>query len=591
MKRILLILACALLLGGCTQQQEDFQTLLISITEEPGFQVLDNGQYTAPGEDAVFHLRLDSGISITGTSYSGDISLETSGRDAVLTVHAVRYPTQLQLTLSSKSCTIAYDANGGTGTTTKGDRYSKTYDLSYHRRPNTEPGTDRFSREGYTLFAWNTQPDGSGTQVGLGSRITPEAGVVMTLYAQWLPWTDPAFFSFTRSGDGVFITGCTSLAQQIVVPEYLDTLPVIGISEGAFTGLPMKSLVLPSTLQQLETGAVQNCDLEDLTLFDNIQTLSDASFSGCPGFATLHINALENPYGYLYRRESCYADKIDLLILAQGEKKFVCYGGCSMWFNLDGPTALRALGDDYTLVNLAISGTVNSLVQLQILTPYLEPGDVFFHTPELSSRTQLLLETAMTSEDLHLWCGLENNYDLFASVDLRTVSGALDSFCLYLNTKSRQTNYSQRYTDDLRREYMDQWGCVPIFRAKTAGDLSKTDQVFLSQRFLSTTAMARLEECYQALQARGATVCLSYACVNLDALPEGQEENVQKIDALFRQAIAAMDGVELVSSLSDYLYHNEDFYDTNYHLLTAQAQENTRRWLRDLALAEDGGPQ
>ena len=52
-----------------------------------------------------------------------------------------------------------------------------------------------------------------------------------------------------------------------------------------------------------------------------------------------------------------------------------------------------------------------------------------------------------------------------------------------------------------------------------------------------------------------------------------------------------MDGPVLISRLEDYLYHNEDFYDTNYHLLSQRAEQNTALWLRDLLaqLEADGG--
>ena len=36
----------------------------------------------------------------------------------------------------------------------------------------------------------------------------------------------------------------------------------------------------------------------------------------------------------------------------------------------------------------------------------------------------MLLRTAMGEQDDKLWCGIENNYDLFALVDLSTVEGA-----------------------------------------------------------------------------------------------------------------------------------------------------------------------
>ena len=54
------------------------------------------------------------------------------------------------------------------------------------------------------------------------------------------------------------------------------------------------------------------------------------------------------------------------------------------------------------------------------------------------------------------------------------------------------------------------------------------------------------------------------------------------MDALFRSAIEEMDGPVLISRLEDFLYRQYDFYDTNYHLLTEQASQNTAIWIQDL---------
>mgnify|MGYP006922394569 CR=1 FL=1 len=103
---------------------------------------------------------------------------------------------------------------------------------------------------------------------------------------------------------------------------------------------------------------------------------------------------MEAPFGYAWRKESCYADKMDLLILTQGQRQVKSSAalhrahwayrvtppagtltrlprptasGCSMWYNLDGLQAQQALGDGYRVVNLGLNGTVNSPVQMQIL--------------------------------------------------------------------------------------------------------------------------------------------------------------------------------------------------------------------------------
>ena len=97
---------------------------------------------------------------------------------------------------------------------------------------------------------------------------------------------------------------------------------------------------------------------------------------------------------------------------------------------------------------LGLNGTVNSPVQMQILGAFLGDGDIVIHTPELSSRQQMLLRTAMGEQDDKLWCGIENNYDLFALVDLSTVEGVFDSLCRYLSQKNARASYAQTYRDE-----------------------------------------------------------------------------------------------------------------------------------------------
>ena len=325
-----------------------------------------------------------------------------------------------------------------------------------------------------------------------------------------------------------------------------------------------------------------------VTLFDNIQTVSDGSFENCPNLKTLRLNAIEAPFGYSWRKESCYADKVDRLILTQGQKRAVFYGGCSMWYNLDGLQAQQTPGDGYAVVNLGLNGTVNSPVQMQILGAFLEDGDILIHTPELPSRQQLLLHTSMGEEDARLWCGIENNYDLFALVDLTTVDGVFDSLCHYLSSKNGRASYTQFYQDDLDQPYLDSFGCIPFFRSDTADDLP--DRVYLDPALIDKDAMERLAAYYAWFQTRGARVYVSCACVNLDAVPEEQRGNAALLDSLLREAVGRMNGAALISSVEDYLYQNSDFFDTNYHLVTQAAQKNTALWLRDLRvrMEQDG---
>lgn len=582
MKRIVWILLfcigiiCCAGCGSCGEEE----IIQVSILETDGISVSDNGRLISPGDDAVFHLRIPEGFAPVSTDYAGVYEFGESGNTVILTLRDVRVPTRVRLELVSKSYTILYQANGGIGISESLESIPVSYSLTHHARPNTSIGTDLFQREGHTLICWNTEPDGSGLRIGLGSRVTVEAGAPLTLYAQWLPWTDSAVFDTVPEEGGLVITDYHGTGERVVLPDTVDGEPVIGIRTGAFRNMAFREVVFSKTLRFVEAGAFQNCGLHTVTMFDNIEIIGDDAFENCGNLQTLHINAIEAPYGYLFRRESVYADKIDLLILAQGQKKLVFFGGCSMWYNLDGPAMQSAVGDSYRVINTAINGTVSSLVQMQILEAYLEEGDILFHTPELSSRTQLCLVQQMRDYDEHLWCGLENNYDLFSLVDIRAMDGVFDSLTHYLSQKNAQSRYEDTYQDSEYHTYMDATGSVPFFREQTYDDLA--DDVFLDPAYIQTENMKILENQYQALQNKGVRIYVSYACVNMDAVPEGQKENVTRMDALFRSAIETMNGPVLISCLEDFLYHRDDFYDTNYHLLTQQAYDNTAIWIRDL---------
>lgn len=581
MKKIFLAalcLLCLLPLGGC-REAEVPDTVLVFLEEAHGCTVEDNGQHIAVGEDAVFTLQLDRGWSLSETDYPGQFDISVSGRTTTLTLREVRYPARVHLRLASRYCTVTYLANGGQSVKGGPLRESKTYDLACHPRPNTALGTDLFVREGYTLTGWNTRSDGSGDAVGLGSRVSVPDGAV-SLYAQWAQWSGAADFTWERTEEGITVTGYHGADGVVVIPELLDGRPVTAVAEGAFDGCAAGEVIFPPSMRDVAPGAFRGCAIQAVTLFDNIRSIGDGSFENCPNLKTLHINALEAPFGYSWRKESCYADKVDRLILSQGRKRAVFYGGCSTWYNLDGFQAQQALGDGYAVVNLGLNGTVNSPVQMQILGAFLQDGDILIHTPELSSHHQMLLQTAMGEHDGPLWCGIENNYDLFALVDLTTVDGAFDSLCHYLTQKSTRTSYAQYYLDDQDRPYLDPFGGIPFFRSGTEDNLP--DRVYLDSAFIDTEAMERLGDYYAWFQSQGARVYVSCACVNLDAVPEGQRGNAALLGSLLREAVDQMEGVALISSVEDYLYQNSDFFDTNYHLVTQAEKKNTALWLRDL---------
>ena len=573
-KMILMLLILSLLLAGCGTDAAVDTRIQVSLMTLDGCTMENNGLWIQPGEDAVFRVKMAEGCTLAGTDYDGAYSARIRDGFLELRLKNVQYPVRVNLELTRKFSTITYDPNGG-----QGETVVKTYDRTNHLRPNTENGQGMFRREGYSLVCWNTEPDGSGVRVGLGSRVTVEDA--LTLYAQWEPWAEESAFRYMVSQYGtVTIQKYQGDHETLVIPERIEGYPVTTIYASAFENCAAREVILPCTLERIAPEAFRGAAVERVVLFDSVKTISDDVFADCDNLRTLYINAAEAPWGYDYRKESVYADKVDLLMLAQGRKKMVFYGGCSVWYNLDGAMASEAFGGEYTVLNMGLNGTINSEVQMQILSAYLEAGDVLVHTLELTSKPQLLMDRTMDEGDDKLWCGLEYNYDLFALVDLRTVKGELNSFQRYLDRKTSETSYQGVFRDQEGRPYLDAFGGIPFLRTETRENL--TDMVQLDLSYVNQEAMALLDGYYTGWKDRGITVYATYACVNMDAVPEAQRENVSQMNQAVGAAFGKMTGAVMISALEDFLFVNGDFYDTNYHLLTQTARDNTALWIRDL---------
>jgi len=528
------------------------------------------------GEDAVFTLRAAEGFFLTETDYPGEAVIEQSGSEIRLTLKDVRYPARVQLKMVSDKFAISYEPVGCEGTA-----FTEFQENKRHKRPNTANATAPFFRPQSTLIAWNTEPDGTGTDVGLGSRITVgDEG--LTLYPQWADWTDASYFEYQLNPDGsVGITACDYGGQRLVIPGELDRMPVTLLKAGAFAGCRAETVIFPPTLKVVENGAFEDAAVRELYLFDSIDVISDKCFPR-GALQTLHINAFEKPSGAAMWRESCYPDKVDMLILSQDRNRIVFYGGCSMWYNLNMPDVFRTVGEDWFPVDMGLNGTFNSEVQLQIMLPYLHSGDIFFHTPEISSDQQMMRVTHMSKKEDRFWSGLEYNYDLLTAVDFRGIDGVLDSLCYYLGTKKESTSYADYFKDSRGKVYCGPNGEVPFERYENINPYLG-DVVRMGPNCIPEESRQRLGEWYARLQERGVRVFVSFACINADALPPEERQTFNDVDAIFRGAIGEMPGVVLLSEFNRFRFTSSEFYDSNYHLLSGPARYCTEQWMKALA--------
>lgn len=99
---------------------------------------------------------------------------------------------------------------------------------------------------------------------------------------------DLSGIEYNLSGDSAFITKCTRVGQ-VIVPNVIEDLAVIGITDNAFFGnIGMTSLVLPDSLASIGNSAFRGCiGITDITIPPNVNSIGISAFSGCRKLKTV----------------------------------------------------------------------------------------------------------------------------------------------------------------------------------------------------------------------------------------------------------------------------------------------------------------
>lgn len=581
---ILALIIC-LLFGCAASPPAESRMCRVVLEDNPAFTADTAVLTVAPGQDAVFHLTPEPGYLLTGADFPG-CTLTRTASGTELTIPAVRYSTVVSVSAEAGAIAFTYDANGGAGP--QGSTCTR-YVLPNHLRHITARGTELFSREGFTLTGWNTEPDGSGISVGLGSRIAMDGG---TLYAQWAPWTEEACFTWEENGENAAITGYTGHADPLVIPETLGGKRVIRIRGGAFAGADCTAVIFPQTLRTVEADAFRDAAVESILLFDNAESVSDYAFTGC-GLRTLHINAAVPPvYGCGYY--GTFADKFDYLLSLGSSQKIVLFSGSSARFGYDSP-AIEAAFPEYRVVNMGVFAYTNALPQFLLILDTMNPGDILLHSPEFdAAKRQFCASTAL---DASFFAMTEGDYDTVARLDLREFSGVFGALSEFLSNRMGMepcdANLSPWDFDEdgnpTSVPSYNLWGDYILYRPNAETDapvyglpLAYTPEAYPREGYLDPA-----NALYARFLERGIRVYMTYAPRNSQALsPESDEAARARLDAYFRENLI----IPVISPIEESLYPGTYLFGTDNHLSTEGVAIRTERIIRDLRAQLESEP-
>ncbi len=586
MKRITGIFLLLIFLTSCAAKDTETHSFPVHLALEQS-EGYTADRYTAqvqPGERVTFTLTPAEGYNLT-TAQGGD--LQRSGGAYTLTVPAAKYSQTLSVEAVKSEVSITYHPNGG-----QGEEVSLPV-LPTHLRLNTSTGQDLFARPGCTLMGWNTAPDGSGTAVGLGSRVDWQPG--LTLYAQWAAWTDADCFDWTEYGSGVMVTGYHGQDTTLTVPAEIEGKPVYAIGKNACAGAECTTLILPPGLQRVEENAFADSGVETVILSDDINSITDYAFSGCSNLRTLRVNAVEPP-AYSGSYFSTFADKYDRLLSLRERRKLVLFSGSSTRFGYDSP-ALEAGLEGYEVVNMGVFAYTSATPQLLLILDCMGEGDILLHSPEFDA-AQRQFCTRADLED-HFWAMMEANYDMATALDLHQVSSAFSGLSAYLSEKSAME--PKRY--DLSPADFDEdgnpvstpsynaYGDYCLYRPNAAEDapvyglgVDYTVAAFPKAQYIDS-----LNRMYQRFLDQGVQVFFTYAPRNREAISEDSTRSARKaLDQWFRDNL----NVPVISDIEESLYPGRYLSGTDNHLSTEGVAIRSRRILDDLhrAMEQEGAP-
>ncbi len=574
----------AFLLCGCSCSASAPQRktpIRVTLMADDTYVLAEGYQHQADiavGSEVRFVLYPAKGFVITGTDYPGGIAADGPSGSTVLILPSVRYPTRVRVICEKDSNvrSITYHANGGCWQNGEEERLIH-HALNGHLFPNTDSG-QMLQRERHMLIGWNTLPDGTGKHIGLGSRCWEPSEAGLTLYAEWLPWSDTDQFIFREEENGWTLLAYEGDEPTVAVPDTVNGLAVRRVAEGAFTGKSISLLSLPVNLEAVAPGAFSSCAIEQMYFFDNLLSFPDAAFRETP-IPRTHVNAAQPPRYSGAGRASNYADKIDLLKLHADEKKIVLFGGSGTFYSVLASEMQRQLNGEYTVLNLGMNGWFPAIPQLQAIRPFLRKGDILLHIPEMSSATQLFSDVrfAFPVEDPSIlddryMRSLELNYDLIAGMDLRETEGFFDSFSRF--NRDRQSQAPTSYSDC--SHYISEQGDYAGRKLSYQADEAITREADIRPELLTKEALERMNRMYQGFTEAGIRVAVAYAAVNESALAQ-IPGYLDKAEAFQEQLKNGVRYGTVIENITDAFYPGHVFYNSDWHLSEEADVQNTTR--------------
>ncbi len=481
------------------------------------------------------------------------------------------------------SAQLVYHPNGGT-VVSGGDTYTQKYSVVWYKSPNTLAEQDYFKKDGYTLLEYNTKADGSGESVSLGSKIALTDSGKKELYCIWEKQNDAADFTTKSTTGGVAIKGYNGTSANVVIPDVIGGKKVVAIAANAFANSDVTRVVLSKNTVKVEDGAFKNCKkLESFVMFDNVTTISDASFEGS-ALKNLQINAVLSLYD---NWTTGYAGpKMDRLIWAKanGKKVIAIYGGSGSLFGWDCEAMEEAFGGEYVVVNLGTNANATAAMFFDYFENVLEKDDILLWAPEPGEST--FGATAMANfysgmvkgANARSWEINAAHYDIFKYMDISEYSKVFDSYEQYASAHQ----YSQKAFDKFA-DSVSVHGDALDNEKSGGGGYSYSGEYERREALFESDIFDYIAELIGKLDEKGVKVFHTYAAMDKNGKNSIDADYMKNtFEKIFKEKFK---GIEMISDINDCFVESNQMKDSAWHLTRDGAEVRTAVVIEDLKAA------
>ncbi|MBO4354536.1 MAG: leucine-rich repeat protein, partial [Clostridia bacterium] len=459
------------------------------------------------------------------------------------------------------SVRIIYHANGG-AVFGGAETYEQKYSVVWYKCPVTLPEKGYFVRDGYTLSEYNTQPDGSGTAISLGSRAFMDDEPTLDLYCIWEKQSSVEDFTYSKSGSEVTITKYNGSAATVVIPDKIDGAKVTKIASNAFKGSRSTKVILSKNVKTVESNAFSGSKIDSFVMFDSLMSIPDSAFASGQ-LKHLRINAALGMFNNWMQNGG--TPKLDraLYSTSKGLKSIVIYGGSGAHNGLDCVQIDKALEGKYYITNVGCNANVSAAFYFDWFEDILSEDDIILWMPELGS--YMLGDTWFSDR---LWGITSGHYDVFRSVDISEFSNVFGSYCSYAYTHATaQSLYSDSFPTGID-VYADSIGQGEHQDGDISYDFYQSPEYY----FYMADVIERITD-------KGTSIYFTYAAMikqSFDVTAENFKYYTDKVKAAFPQLTFITSDYNVC--LVDYQYR----FDSNWHLTRAGAIVRTSQLVPDI---------